>query len=446
MSVVTRPNILFFFPDQHRFDWTGLNGDLPVRTPNLDRLTAQGTAFTNALCPSPLCAPSRASLAAGLEYPRCRVANNQQDYPLDQPTFYGMLRDGVDGIGGGYYVAGVGKFDLQKASSNHSLDGRALVAEWGFSDGIDNKGKWDAVASWDGQPHDPYLAYLDAHGLAQAHIDDMLRRKGRAYAETTSTPLPEEAYCDNWVADNGLQLLVDFATDRPWFLQVNFTGPHDPMDVTARMRERWEGVAFPRAHACEAFDDATHTRIRQNYAAMVENIDRHLGRYLDTIAARGELERTLVVYASDHGEMLGDHGAWGKSTYYHPSVGVPLVVAGPGVSAGRRYDGVVTLHDLAATFLEAAGVPVPGHMDSRSLWPVLEGLSQSHRDYVLSGLVTPRRAWHLVYDGRYKLVQIEGEGPILFDLQEDLWEDQNVAAARPAVVARLNEWLNRELA
>jgi len=440
MPTSPHSNILLFLPDQHRYDWWGVNEDLPLRTPNLDRLATQGMTFTNALCPSPLCAPSRAALAAGKEYPRCRVANNGEDYPLDQPTFYGMLRDA------GYAVTGVGKFDLQKAAANHSLDGKELLEEWGFTDGVDSKGKWDAVNSWDGEPHDAYLGYLHKHGLAQTHIDDMLRRRGRSFAATAPTPLPEHAYGDNWIADGGLRVLDRVPVGQPWFMQVNLTGPHDPVDVTEAMQAPWLGVDFPTAHASDQFDDVTHTAIRQNYAAMVENIDRQLGRYVDAIKRRGELDNTIIVYASDHGEMLGDHNRWGKGTYYQPSVGIPLVVAGPGVAAGHVFDGVVGLHDLAATFIEAAGLDVPDVMDSRSLTRVLSGSSDHHRDYLLSGLVVPSRTnWHLVYDGRFKLVCDQGRPPILFDLQEDPWEDDDVAAAHPGIVARLQAWMDEEL-
>jgi len=435
-----RPNILLFLPDQHRYDWWGVNEDLPLRTPNLDRLAARGMTFTNALCPSPLCAPSRAALAAGKEYPSCRVANNGEDYPLDQPTFYQMLRDA------GYAVTGVGKFDLQKATADHSLDGKALLDEWGFSDGVDSKGKWDAVASWDGEPHDAYLGYLHTLGLAQVHIDDMLKRRGRSFAATTPTPLPEHAYGDNWIADAGLRVLDRIPVEQPWFMQVNLTGPHDPVDVTEAMQAPWLGVGFPTAHGNDEFDHATHTAIRQNYAAMVENIDRHLGRYVDALDERGELANTIIVYASDHGEMLGDHNRWGKATYYQPSVGIPLVMAGPGVSPGRTFDGVVGLHDLAATFLEAASLQVPDDMDSRSLIRVLSGQADHHRDYLLSGLIMPSRAtWHLIFDGRHKLVCDRDSPPILFDLQEDPWEDDNVAGDHPDVVVRLKAWMDVEL-
>ena len=135
-----RPNILFFFPDQHRYDWVGTNPGVPVRTPNLDTLGERGVRFTNAVCPSPLCAPSRACLAAGKEYDRCRVADNGVNYPLDQQTFYGLLRDtpGAGGADPGYHVAGCGKFDLAKAMHDWGVDGKRLLPEWGFSDGVDN--------------------------------------------------------------------------------------------------------------------------------------------------------------------------------------------------------------------------------------------------------------------------------------------------------------------
>jgi arylsulfatase len=433
------PNILFFLPDQHRFDWTSLNPDLPLRMPHLARLAQRGTVFTNAVCPSPLCAPSRASLAAGKSYPRCGVANNQEDYPLTQPTFYGILRQA------GYHVAGVGKFDLQKARAQHSLDGKAFLHEWGFSDGIDSKGKWDAVNSWDGEPHDAYMAYLDRRGLADIHIADMERRREAHYSETAPTPLPEDAYGDNWVADRGLELLEHFPDDRPWFLQVNFPGPHDPMDVTEAMHARWADVDFPPAHANDELDVETHTGIRRAYAAMLENIDRHVGRYLNAVTARDEIANTLVVYGSDHGEMLGDHNLWAKSSYYQPSVGIPLIIAGHKVAPNQRFDGVVSLHDLAATFLDYAMLTVPPQLDSRSLRPVLVGRSHEHRAYVISGLVTPHSSWHMIFDGRHKLVQVIDQGPVLFDLEEDPWEDHDIAAEEPEIAAQLQGWLAKEL-
>jgi len=366
-----QPNILFLFPDQHRPDWLGTNAALPVRTPAIDALASRGVSFSHAITPSPVCAPARACLAAGRSYQRCGVPNNDYDYPLDQPTYYTALRDE------GYYVAGVGKFDLHKKTLDWGIDGSRCLDAWGFSAGIDNEGKHDAIKNGLIEPKGPYLAYLQASGLAAMHAQDFLQRHN--YKDTYPTPLPNEAYCDNWVAENGLRLLRDFPADRPWHLQVNFTGPHEPMDVTERMQARWQDVGFPPPHANDQWDAETHQRIRQNYAAMIENIDRHVGRFLDAVAARGERDNTLVIYGSDHGEMLGDHNRWAKSIWYQPSVGVPLIVAGPGVRQGMTSDALVSIHDLAATMLDYAGrAPLPG-MDSRSFRPVLEGRAETHR-------------------------------------------------------------------
>ncbi|MGH2354538.1 MAG: sulfatase family protein, partial [Chloroflexota bacterium] len=354
MARQERLNILFLFPDQHRPDWLGANAALPLRTPHLDRLAARGVRFTRAFTPSPLCAPARACLASGRDYARCGVPNNRADYPLDQPTYYAALRDA------GYRVAGVGKFDLHKATLDWGLAGDRLLEAWGFTEGIDNEGKMDAITSGAESPKGPYMAYLHGRGLAQAHVDDFRRRRDPPGSHgahgTDPTPLPDEAYCDNWLAANGLRFLERFPADQPWHLVVNFTGPHNPWDVTETMWRAWQGVAFPPPVGNDQLDAATHHQVRRNYAAMLENIDRLVGRFLDAVEARGELDRTLVVYSSDHGEMLGDHNRWGKSTYYQPSAGVPLIAAGPGVREGVTSDALVSLHDLTATFLEHAGV------------------------------------------------------------------------------------------
>jgi arylsulfatase A-like enzyme len=442
-----RPNILLLFPDQHRLDWTGANPRVPVRTPNLDALARRGARFTRALVASPLCAPSRACLATGKEYDRCRVPSNGHDYPLDQTTYYSLLRDS------GYHVAGCGKFDLHKATLDWGLDGKRLLPQWGFSDGIDNAGKHDAIRSGALTPKDPYMAYLHRRQLAAMHVEDFGRRKDPS--ATFPTPLPEEAYCDNWVANNGLDLMRRFPGGKPWFLMVNFTGPHEPWDITRRMEESCRKITgFPQPNGSRQFSPETHLAIRQNYSAMVENIDRWVGIFVEELKRRGELDNTLVVYSSDHGEMLGDHDRWGKSVPYQPSVGVPLYVAGPGVRAGLVSEALVSVMDLAATFLDYAALPRPADMDSRSLRPLLEGKTRSHRDYVLSGL----GGWRLVFDGRYKLIRGFGSAglsragppltelpPLLFDLESDPLENANIATKARAEVERLSKRLGQTI-
>jgi arylsulfatase A-like enzyme len=431
-AAARRPaNILFLFPDQLRHDFVEPSPGVPVRTPTLRRLAAEGVRFTRAVTPAPLCAPARACLASGMEYDRCRVPSNRQNYPLDQPTFYGLLRDR------GYHVMGCGKFDLHKPEADWGSDGKRLIREWGFSDGIDNAGKHDGVRAWrqGRRPPDPFLAYLETRGLARTHADDYARRKSPG--DTFPTPLPDDAYGDNWIARNGLALLDAAPRRKPWFLQVNFNGPHDPWDITASMEKRWRGIEFPQPVQCDQLTPQVHELVRQNYAAMIENIDRRAGELIDKVRERGELDNTLIVCSSDHGEMLGDRNLWGKQQPFHGSAGVPLVISGPAIRRGLAADAPATTLDLTATFLDYAGIPRPEGMDSRSLRPVLEGGRTGVREFALSGM----GAWRLAIDGRYKYVRGWGGGPLLFDLREDPRETVNLAASRPEIAARMEKLL-----
>ncbi len=463
-----RPNVLFVLTDQQRPAWVGMT-DVPVRTPNLSALADRGAWFRNAITPSPVCAPGRACLASGMDYEDCGVALGD-DFPPDRQTYYRRLREEAD-----YHVMGCGKFDLHKETMHWGTDGQHRVEEWGFSEAVDNAGKI-ATYKTGRDPSDPYMADLRERGLAELHVEDYRWRLDRDnYAATFPTPLPEDAYADNWIARRGLDLLDAAPDDRPWHLVVNFTGPHEPMDVTDRMHTLYRDppVDFPGPVHEEAgpatdckpreFDASTHGAIRRNYAAMIENVDRWLGRYLDELDARGELENTVVVFSSDHGEMLGDYGLWTKQAPHQPSVGVPLVVAGPGVVDRDPIDAPASLLDVHATLLDYAGLD-PGEVDSRSMRPFLGGDRDAHREVARSGL----GPWRLAFDGRYKLIAgydhdvgprdqvgafVEGGGdllerarerardldPVLYDLA--VGEHLNVAEEHPDVVDRLAEYI-----
>lgn len=414
-----RPNILLIIADQHRADWLGGSSKLPLRTPHLDTLCARGVRFTRAYCDAPLCAPSRAALASGTDYARCGVPNHLYDFPPELPTYMQRLRSK------GYHTSGAGKFDLHKATQQWDLGGTRDLEAWGFESGIDNEGKRDAVRSGAKRPVGPYMAFLHERGLAAIHVEDLNRR--RSYFDTFPTPLPDDAYCDNWIAGNAHRLLERIPPSRPWYLAVNFAGPHEPMDVTRSMADRWKDVEFPSPNG-----DPRHQGVRRNYAAMIENIDRHLGELLERIEARGELDHTLVVYASDHGEMLGDAGRWGKSVPHEASIRVPLIIAGPGILGGRRVASPVALHDLAATFLESADAPSLPNATSRSLWPLLDGSRPAVRDIAVSALGD----WRVVTDGRHKMIERVGAPAEVVTL-DDTVTDTLLESPDPEIEYRL---------
>ncbi len=437
------PNFLFFFPDQWRYDWTGFTPGLDIRLPVLESLAARGVRFTKAVVASPLCAPSRACLAAGREYDACGVPSNRQNYPLTQATYYQRLRDA------GYAVLACGKIDLHKATMDWGLDGKRLVREWGFTDAIDSAGKGDAIASTrnNGRPMDPFMDHLRQRGLLAAHLEDFRGRSGGAsFTNCEPCPLPDQDYGDNWITSIGFDLLRSVPRGAPWHLVLNFPGPHNPMDITAGMRRTVSGRSYPQPIRSREYDAPAHTAIRQNYTAMCENIDAQMGRVLREVEERGDLQNTIVVFTSDHGEMLGDHERWAKRVPHQASIGVPMVIAGPGVQQ-KVSDALVSHIDVAATFLDYAGTPTLPGMTAHSLRPVLEGRAEGSRNVLLSGVEDWRCAW----DGRFKLVRgfqyRDGEvakarpdtPEVLFDMQVDPNETRNVIAENPAIAERLRQ-------
>ncbi|MFI9838826.1 sulfatase [Nonomuraea sp. NPDC051941] len=454
-----QPNVLLIVADQHRYDWIEGTGDLPVRTPHLRRLAERGMTFRRAVTPAPLCAPARACLATGLDYDSGPVPSNFHDLPPEARTYFRTLRDEA-----GYHVAGVGKFDLHKATFDWNLDGSRCLSEWGLDGGIDNEGKFDSLWSGRTGPKGPYMNHLYGRGVACLHLRDFERRRHEPYFDVEPSPLPEDAYLDNWIARNARDVLSSCPQGRPWHVVVNFAGPHDPMDVPPGLIDRWRDVEFP-VPAGQDPADPRHQEVRRRYAAMIENIDGHVGGLLDLIAERGELENTVVVYTSDHGEMLGDQGIWGKQVALDPSIRIPMIIAGPVVRhPGLTSDALVSLEDLAATFLDVAGLAPAQWMTARSLLPVVRGETPEHRDHVVSGLdrsareielaqrhygdnrwVALRR-WRAVSTRTRKLVvSADLPAPALFDLESDPYETTDLAGSEPATVRELLACLDDDL-
>ena len=235
---------------------------------------------------------------------------------------------------------------------------------------------------------------------------------------------------------------------------MNFNGPHPPMDITASMERRYRGPDrviedFPQPREYSGpFPAEQHVRIRQNYSAMIENIDGWLGTAQERLAERGDLDNTVVVYSSDHGEMLGDKSRWGKSVPFQASAGVPLVMAGPGIAEGHSSNALVSLMDLAATFVDLADLAVPPEMESRSLRQLLDQGRGDHRDYARSALKAGQAhtgRFRMVQDHRYKLVEGFAERRELYDREADPFETDNIADSRPGEVERLSRAVCRRV-
>ncbi len=415
-----RPNFLLLFPDQWRFDWTP-NPSLPnLQMPAFSSLQKKGTHFSHAFVPSPLCAPSRSCLAGGREYDFAGVPDNfSNDYPLNKTTFYTILKTA------GYNVMTTGKDDLTKATGC-GIDGSTHASALGFSQWARCEGKEDAAGS---TPHDPYGAWCSQQSevvngknlsfweIYNADMKSCTSGVGAAggYDCQQPSPLPQEAYEDDWVAEHAIGLLANKPAGVPWFLQVSFPGPHPPFVVTGGMMNATAGLKFP-----DAFDNPTlrhdvQQTVRRDYAAELMNLDGLFARVIAALSP-AELANTYIMVGSDHGEMLGDHATWGKTMPWQGSVSVPLVILGPELPAGATVGDPVSTMDIAGTVLDFAGLApdTANGMTTVSLRPFLSPSpnASAYRTHVSSGLSSWRAVVVTRESGmRLKLVCCRGRCP-----------------------------------
>lgn len=431
-GVPVQPNFLVLLPDQWRHDW--LPAQVPSLTmPVLAGLISRGTYFSQAYVPSPLCAPSRSSLASGREYDFAGVPDNfSNDYNISLPTFYTSLRTA------GYHTMSVGKDDLTKATGP-GLNGSFHADALGWADYERSMGKEDCVA--EATPSDPYGTFCAARSVEVGGKNESLWQVLRGdtahccanatagpsgYVCPTGTYMPQEDYCDDYVADRAISVLARKPSGVPWFLQVNFPGPHPPFVVTSAMFNGTRTRTWPAPTDNALLPAADAHKMRADYASELENLDGLFGRILAALEASGEANSTMIIVVSDHGEMLGDHDDYGKTMPWQGSASVPLLVSAPflGVPAGATVASPVATIDVAGTVLDYAGVtPAPG-MTLSSLRPFMQASTSElavplaptlpaapYRPFVASGLLS----WRLVVQTRgdtdYKLICCRGACP-----------------------------------
>lgn len=438
------PNILWFTSDQQRFDTIGALGNPHVKTPNLDRLVADGVSFTHAFCQSPVCTPSRSSFLTGL-FPSTIRANRNGNAAFSgaAPLMTRLFADS------GYVCGNVGKLHLAAAAG-----GREARTDDGYT-------------TFD------YSLAPRAHGGYD--YADWLAAKGYSIGELAEDPdgIPPDLHQSTWCAERACEF-ISRSAGRPWLLTVNPFDPHPPFDPPRAWRERFDWRAMPGPHyrdsdlaqqaALARADFQTRARpphevpregatpkvyatgaalglhedvrkLQAAYYAMIGLLDEQFGRILDHLTALGLADDTLVVYTSDHGEMLGDHGLLLKGArFYEGLVRVPLILRLPGAAAGLRSDALVQLTDIAPTLLDLCGVGRPSRLEGRSLLPIARGEAdpRRHRDFVraeyFDALELPAGTHATMYrTERRKLVVYHGR-PFgeLYDLTNDPWEFGNL--------------------
>jgi len=451
MPTENPPNILFIMTDQHRWDYLGCYGADFLDTPNIDRLAASGARFTKAFTNAPVCAPARIGLATGMHPARIGALDNQSYLPNHLPTYYQRLRDN------GYRVGCVGKLDLAKPDTYNGRYGdRPAVYRWGFTHPEEVEGKMHAAQGDPGAPHGPYTHYLKAKGRLPAFWDDYQKRAEAGWINGVShdSVLPTEDFQDAYIGRRAARWIEAVADDFPWHLFVSFVGPHDPFDPPREYAEQYRDARMPDAipsridgkpqwvlNRRKACDELELAHIRRQYCALIKLIDDQVGLLLVALKRRDMLGNTVIIFTSDHGEMLGDHGLFQKQVPYEPSIHIPLIVAGPGIEPGRTSAALIDMSDLNPTVCALAGVDAAPDMDARSFHQILLGAGEGRRQEIMTTLPDFR----CLRTATTKFIDNSNDAPELYDLRVDPEESLNIADEHPDHVAEMRERLNRYL-
>lgn len=425
-----KPHIILIMADQHRGDALGCMGNSSVVSPNIDRLSQEGTLFSNGYSSTPSSTPARAGLLTGMSPWRHgmlgygRVATQ---YKYEMPA---MLRQQ------NYYTFGIGKMHWSPQKSLHGFHG-TLVDESGRAETkyfISDYRLWLQTQMPGANP--------DATGIGwNAHGAGVYK-------------LPEHLHPTAWTGKMACELIQNYDNESPLFLKVSFARPHSPYDPPQRFLDQYANQEIPAPYIgnwCDKYaellnpakadKDAPFANFgaeyaqnsRKYYYANVTFIDEEIGKIIQALKDKGLYDNALICYVSDHGDMLGDHYHWRKTYPYEGSTHIPYLVKWPesfGFKKGVKVDEPVELRDLLPTFLEVAGTQIPDEMDGLSLLTLVDG-SRNHtwRKYIdleHATCYTKDNYWCALTDGKIKYVWNFYTGQEqLFDLSKDPGELTN---------------------
>jgi len=415
----SRPNILLLVSDDQRPDTIAALGNPHIHTPNLDRLVREGVAFTRAVCANPICTPSRAEILTGCDGFTGGVLDFSQPIRAELATFAGTLQKA------GYHTWYVGKW--------HN-DGRPTQRGYEETRGLFRTGgaQWmpKDPRDWSGRPATGYRGWV--------FQDD----QGNLFPERGVGLKPDIAAS---FADAAIEF-IQRKPERPFFLHVNFTSPHDPLLLPPGYEKRYAADKLPLPPNFlpeHPFDHGnlkgrdellfqfprTPEEVRGElaaYYAVISYMDEQLGRILAALRETGQDSNTIVVFTSDHGLAVGSHGLRGKQSMYEHTINVPMIWRGPGIPQNERRQAQVYLREIFPTCCELAGVDIPDTVQGKSFAAVLRALTKDrHHEEVFGYYRTFQR---MIRNDRFKLIEYPAIGRVqLFDLKNDPYERNDLA-------------------
>lgn len=413
-----QPNILFIITDQQRFDHLGAAGLTGVKTPNLDRLASEGVHLTRGYCPSPICTPTRLSMLTGL-YPSSHggYTIGVTPDPFPEKTIPAALSSV------GYKTGIVGKthFVTRPEEEAHMAGGEKPSPDF-FKTWTGPYAGFDYIQASTGHTinHIPSMHYRQFLEDAGVDYKPWFPQMGENYDHDMSGAwnIPAEYHDTTWVTDRTAEF-IEQNKDQPWYCWASYQDPHEPyvcpepyfssVDTSAmpnyefaregefddkpsfyqklydaEIQEFNDGNGVPCVYRKERLEKQ-YKECMQATLGMIAFLDEKLGELLDKLEETGQLDKTLIVFTSDHGEMHGHHGFWGKGmTAYEDNQRVPLLVWGPKLFRRKGdCDSLVSLLDLPATFLELAGVEEYPHIQGQNLLPMLNEEVEKVQDEVI---------------------------------------------------------------
>lgn len=416
-----RPNVLLITADHWPGSLLGIAGSA-IRTPTLDQLARNGVRFPRAYSECPVCIPARRTLMTGMT-PRShgdRVFAERLRMP-DVPTLAGTFRDA------GYQAYGVGKLHVYPPRDRIGFDDVQLVEE--------GRLQFGAIDDYE-------LALGDRGYVGQQFLH------GMSSNEYSYRPwhLPEELHITNWTTNQAARMIKRRDPTRPGFWYVSYIRPHPPLEPLQAYLDLYRDIEPDSPHVGEwAAGDQTvpavveenryrwgHLRpseavaARRAFYALCTQIDHQLRIIIGTLRQEGLLDNTIILFTSDHGDLLGDHGCWAKRSFYEKSAQVPMILMGVAgderVGHRRLDDRLVGLQDVMPTLLDLAGIPVPDSVDGISM------VGDVRRETLYGEINEGQTALRMVHDGRFKLIyHAAGNHRQLFDLADDPHELRDLA-------------------
>ncbi len=443
------PNVLFVMTDQQRFDTIAALGNKHIYTPNLDRLVRRGSAFTQAYSQCPVCVPARYTIRTGCQPPTTRVFTNQPSLPVagQAETMEGRcgayLARTMKGLG--YRTFGIGKFHTAPRNEDLGFEVQ-LYSEELY--GMPEDRKRDHYAAWIAKEH-PAFDYIEA----------LMGERTEMYYMPQVSPLPAELTVERWAADRAVEQ-ISRSDGRPFFGLVSFIGPHPPFAPPIPFNRMYDPDRMPDPVCgqlavdpldellpftnyflwAEDIDPNRARALKARYYGEISYIDNCLGRILRAIDARADADDTVICFFTDHGELLGDHHAWGKESFFEGSCHIPFLVSWPKrLPQGVRRDELVCLADLFGIATGAAGAG-----------QVRQGIDVLG---MVGGAVKPREKLigyygepgtpsfkTMVRAKQWKYIFFSNGGrEQLFDMRADPQEMCNRASDEPAVVRTLRK-------